>query len=128
MCSVLIQSQVRFVIIVPDIGQQLEGFQILLSNTSLFDQTISFMDNSSHVSSAYTVEVHNQLARFIKVLRPGVLTICEVSIQEGGSMKNILSSCCFLFALLKKHRLMFYILRFLELKRTPFKIAMQVVS
>lgn len=63
---------------------QLGGFRVIISNTTNEDGTIAFVDNMTDIRANYSINMGNILARQITIERFGLLTICEVSVYEGG--------------------------------------------
>jgi hypothetical protein len=43
-----------------------------------------YTDNNKIPNTLYRISLNNTLARYLTIKRPGVLTICEVILIEGG--------------------------------------------
>lgn len=68
--------------------QHLNGFEVVVSTVSDIPGMTIFKGGVNDMRSNYTVKIPNVYARFITIQRPGVLTICEIVVIEGGIYKN----------------------------------------
>lgn len=67
--------------------QHLNGFEVVVSTVSDMPGMTIFKGDVNDMRANYTVKIPNVYARFITIQRPGVLTICEIVVIEGGIYK-----------------------------------------
>ncbi|XP_060560633.1 protein draper-like [Ruditapes philippinarum] len=83
-----------------DSYQQLKGFKLLLFNNTADDKPEMVLSNDSlHTieENRYELTLNNTLARYIKIERPGVLTLCEVIVIEGNCIDGTFGKECVQF-------------------------------
>jgi hypothetical protein len=70
-----------------DSYQQVTGFKLLLLNNTVDDKPVIFLSKDfQHAikENRFMQTLNNALARYVKIERPGVLTLCEVIVIEGS--------------------------------------------
>lgn len=67
--------------------QHLNGFEVMVSNSTDRPGMNVFTGDVNDLRAYYTVYIPDIMARFITIQRTGVLTICEIAVIEGG-IKN----------------------------------------
>ncbi|XP_060604514.1 multiple epidermal growth factor-like domains protein 10, partial [Ruditapes philippinarum] len=80
-----------------DSYQQLTGFKLLLLNNTVDDKPDIFLSNDflhTFGENSYEHTLNNALARYIKIERPGVLTLCEVIVIEGNCKDGTFGEEC----------------------------------
>ena len=80
------------------VARQLNGFEVLLSNSTGDDgANLMFNSHTSDTNYTYPVQLLDTMARYIRIKRYGILTMCEVIVEEGGTY-NALT-----YTLLRQH-------------------------
>lgn len=73
--------------------RQLGGFQMLLSNSSKDEGMVVFNGEKTDSNYTYRVKLSNILSRYITIQRNGILTLCEIIVEEGGKLFGFLMNC-----------------------------------
>lgn len=71
--------------------RDLNGFDIILRQNAS-DPGVTKRDNKILENNMCEIKVSNTLAKSIEIRRPGILTICEIRVVEGGKDRKIITN------------------------------------